>query len=205
MPRPARTSEEIDIMRQRILDAAHALIHEGGPERATVRRIADRLDVSHMTLYNYFPSRQAIIQALRESQFTRMQARQQEQLRRAEAGETLDVVREELGFYARFAEHHPEMYRLIFVKAGQDTGAGGRPPFTRKLGVHFRHLSQLIHMGVEQGIFVDRDTDLAAHVVITMTNGPLIFHTAGRLPNDELFDLVWNDVVEQAITYLTRR
>ena len=61
-----RTEQEIKEMRERILDATIELARQEGLEGVSIRKIADRIGVSHMLLYSYFENRAAIIQALRE-------------------------------------------------------------------------------------------------------------------------------------------
>jgi AcrR family transcriptional regulator len=48
----------------KILDAALALVDEGGVENLTMRRLAERLDVSATAIYHYFDGRDALLQAL---------------------------------------------------------------------------------------------------------------------------------------------
>ena len=49
-----------------ILDAALALIGEGGPEAASIRGIAVRVGLTPNALYTYFPDKAAVIKALVE-------------------------------------------------------------------------------------------------------------------------------------------
>lgn len=54
-------------VRSQILEASAALITELGVEPTTTRTIAERAGVSYQTLYNYFPSKSAIVLALLEN------------------------------------------------------------------------------------------------------------------------------------------
>jgi AcrR family transcriptional regulator len=58
-PRRALTEDEI-------LDAALTLLDEGGPNAATVRGIAAKVDVSPNAVYTYFPDKAAVFRALVE-------------------------------------------------------------------------------------------------------------------------------------------
>jgi TetR/AcrR family transcriptional regulator, tetracycline repressor protein len=58
-PRRALTEDEI-------LDAAVTLLDEGGPNAATVRGIAAKVEVSPNAVYTYFPDKAAVLQALIE-------------------------------------------------------------------------------------------------------------------------------------------
>lgn len=61
-PRQARGRERVD----RILDAAAAVFAEVGYDAATTNAIAQRADTSIGSLYQFFPHKQAILQALSE-------------------------------------------------------------------------------------------------------------------------------------------
>jgi TetR/AcrR family tetracycline transcriptional repressor len=58
-PRRALTEDEI-------LDAALTLLDEGGPNAATLRGIAAKVDVSPNAVYTYFPDKAAVFRALVE-------------------------------------------------------------------------------------------------------------------------------------------
>lgn len=47
-----------------ILDAALTLLDEGGPDAASIRRIAARVGVAPNAVYTYFPDKAAVVQAL---------------------------------------------------------------------------------------------------------------------------------------------
>lgn len=59
--RPTTTSQE------EILRVALQLLAEGGEAALSFRRLADRLGLSAPSLYTYFPSKQALLQALSDS------------------------------------------------------------------------------------------------------------------------------------------
>lgn len=61
-PRQVRGERRVDT----ILDAAAALIAEGGPERLTVQALADRAQTSKGSLYHFFPDLPAVLCALAE-------------------------------------------------------------------------------------------------------------------------------------------
>jgi AcrR family transcriptional regulator len=53
-------------MRERILDEASALISDQGLAATTVDQIAERVDISQTTFFNYFPNKAALVEALVE-------------------------------------------------------------------------------------------------------------------------------------------
>ena len=50
--------------RQKILDAAEILFRTGGYEVTTTRKIAERAEIGLATLFNYFPTKEAIVASL---------------------------------------------------------------------------------------------------------------------------------------------
>lgn len=61
---PGRRVRKAELTRRRILDAARALMAEAGPESVTILAITERADIGQGTFYNYFPSRDAIVDAV---------------------------------------------------------------------------------------------------------------------------------------------
>lgn len=61
---PGRRERKQAETRRRLIEAARDQISEGGPESVTITSITDRADVAQGTFYNYFESRDAIIDAL---------------------------------------------------------------------------------------------------------------------------------------------
>ena len=203
MPRRKQTDEQVAAMRERILDAAMALLQENGPDAITIRAIAGRVGVSHMVLYTYFESRAGLLAALRERQRQRTQARYADMLRRAEAGDVREVLREALSFYARMARRRPRVYQVLWALPITSY----EPPAEQRhrLEGHLQHLSRLIQLGIERGVCVQRDPLLAAATAFSMVNGPLVLHHNGRLADVALLDAVEAEALEAALTYLLVR
>lgn len=60
----ADRSEERESKRERVLDAADALLREGGPDALSMRALAERADVGHVTPYRLFDSKHGVLMAL---------------------------------------------------------------------------------------------------------------------------------------------
>jgi AcrR family transcriptional regulator len=102
---------------QAILDAARALLAEGGVEKLSIRAIADRIDYSPAGLYEYYGSKEEIIGAVcRQGHRTLKQYM-------AKVPLTLppDEYIVEIGLaYIEFAMQNPDYFLLIFTSvAGQ--------------------------------------------------------------------------------------
>jgi len=60
MPKKPRTEEEVNAVKERILDQALEIIRRDGFEMLTMRRLADMLGVRAVTIYSYFESKDHI-------------------------------------------------------------------------------------------------------------------------------------------------
>lgn len=61
---PGRRVEKADASRKALIDAAMAIVNRSGYAAATVARITKRAKLAHGTFYNYFRSRQALLDLL---------------------------------------------------------------------------------------------------------------------------------------------
>ncbi len=200
MPRPKKTDEEIQAMRERILDAAFTLLQQEGIEGVSIRKIADRIGVSHMSLYTYFDNRAAIVESLRERAYARMEAFYTESLRRAETGDVPAQIRASLERFVQLAHDHPKLYQLAWRRSPGDTSwRVDSENLTRILDHHAR----LIERCIERRQCAARDPALAAVMAFSIVNGTLVLaHNlapVGQIPRAELEA----EMIEAAITYLT--
>lgn len=97
---------------QAILDAARAIIHEQGPDKLSMRAIADRIDYSPAGLYEYYGSKEEIIAAVCEQGHLRLKA----YLAAVDSSLPVSEYLVELGMaYIRFAVQHPDYFLLMFT------------------------------------------------------------------------------------------
>jgi AcrR family transcriptional regulator len=100
--------------RQAILDAALEIINQEGPAALSMRSLAERIDYSPAGLYEYFGSKEEIIEAVcEEGQRTLYEVMNQ-------VDSTLPpaVYLYEIGqAYIRFALEHPDYFMMMFTVA----------------------------------------------------------------------------------------
>jgi len=203
MPRPKRTQEEIAFMQRRILDATHDLLYEGGPASVTVRRIASRLGVSHMTLYNYFSNRDAILQALSERHFAEIAARRSQQLHRAREGQVIEVIRDELVDLARQIQDRPELFRLMTqCMLSNEAGDDEQVCLRERQSAYIDHLAELIEIGKEQDIIHVSVPQLAALAIASAVSGPLTLLVSDWLDDKTTFWKAYDEVIDMITMYL---
>ena len=144
-----------DEKRQRILDAAAELFTSNGYERTSLEQVAEQAGVSKQTIYNNFPSKEAL---LREC----IQRRCEEA---KITGEGLDWTLEPERFLAMFAkrfintltEGQPlDMYRLVLTESTRHPEVGlsffetGPEPIMRALTEYLERATQRGELSVEE-------------------------------------------------------
>lgn len=130
---------------QEILNAAHALLKEQGVDGLTMRALAEKMDYSPAALYKYFPSKEAILQGLRQQGWMLLRTMHAEAVQaQLKTPELLKALGQS---YQNFATRYPEYYLLMF--ASMDAAPHsleeiiGRPDFKR--------IVDLIQTGIDEG------------------------------------------------------
>src|SRR5262245_33408327 len=100
-PRAPRNS----LRRDAILDAAVAVLDDGGPGRLTMRSLAERLGVRPMALYTYFGSKDELLDAARDHVLAGLSAHR--------AADTAEADGPESGWVLRLRAVGLELYRLL--------------------------------------------------------------------------------------------
>ena len=93
-----------------LLDAAHALLEEGGDDAITVRAVAARAGVAPMGVYSRFGSKDGLLEALFVQGFDSLH----EAINAASGPDALTRLRRGCGAYRVFALAHPHQYQLMF-------------------------------------------------------------------------------------------
>ncbi|MBN1978660.1 MAG: TetR/AcrR family transcriptional regulator [Anaerolineae bacterium] len=97
-------------IRQEILDAARTIINEQGVDGLSMRTLAERVNYSPAALYNYFDSKEEIVEAIRAEGWALSAAMQEDLPRDLPLPELL--YRQGLA-YLKFAEAYPDYYLLM--------------------------------------------------------------------------------------------
>jgi AcrR family transcriptional regulator len=118
LPRQRRSRETADA----IVEAAARVFAEDGLEKATTNRIAEIAGVSVGSLYQYFPSKHALLTAL----FARESARAQEMFVRIVAdhgiGDVPRIVRTYTDATLRLFEENAPLYRMLLEEVPKFAG-----------------------------------------------------------------------------------
>jgi len=106
-------------LRNALLQAAVALLEEGGLDALSLRAVAARAGVSHAAPAHHFPTLKSLLTAVAADAFTRFAATMQ-----AERDQAPPDPRSQLGAagdgYVRFARNSPQAFRLMFSPSRLD-------------------------------------------------------------------------------------
>ncbi len=113
MPKPQRTIEENEAIRQEMLDHAVELIAESGYKGFSMRKLAARLGIAAKTIYNYFHNKDEIYLAILTKGFATLH----EKCRNAGAGisDPFDRIEVMCRAYMDFGLTHANLYNLMFT------------------------------------------------------------------------------------------
>jgi AcrR family transcriptional regulator len=175
--RRQRNREE---MMKAILEAARAVMREQGVAALNLHEVARRVGLRTQSLYEYFPSKMALYDALYRFGI-RLYAAGRAQLPpiTAEPASFWEHARGELEHYMTFAQQNPELYQLVFERP-----VPGFVPSSESLEVGARILAdsdQLLAQALAQGdLAVGVPPETARDLFIAMMHGLTSLHMANE-------------------------
>ncbi len=165
MPRP-----RIEDAEERLLAAGLQLFARLGAERVNSNAIAKRAQLGVGTFYAHFSDKYALLRALQMRTLAAIRAARVQAL--AAAGSApMDRVRASVEAVARFAERHPEAYRVTFGRERAGAAAHG-PVVSESSRPTAAALRQLQAQGL---VAADLDVELAARAYLSMEVGMLLW------------------------------
>lgn len=118
------SQDDLARFKAQLCDVAEGLFAEHGADNVSMRQIAGAMGISPMTPYRYFPSRDAILAAVRIRGFERFAAAL-EAAYRDTPGDAAAKAMAAGAAYIDFAFAHANTYRLMFgTKQHEDSGEG---------------------------------------------------------------------------------
>jgi AcrR family transcriptional regulator len=202
MTRPKKNEQQILEMREKILDAALEILNEKGPNGLSSRGIAERLGIAHMTLFTYFANRDALLLALSEREMAKIHAQQEIFEQRAKTEDISLIMEEALLFFPEFEKKNPNVYHIAWVTVLE--GRANPENLLPRTAMNIQHFTRLIQIGIDQGIFEERNPSLAAASVFSMINTPLILWHSGRIPSESIRDQMVQEMLTAAMRYLKK-
>ncbi|MDI6797031.1 MAG: TetR/AcrR family transcriptional regulator, partial [Desulfatibacillaceae bacterium] len=114
MPKTTRNEEQIEQVRESIVQGALDLIVEEGYENLTMARLGARLKMTGANLYNYFENRDAMIIAIHKKIFSLLH----EKLSQAVQSKSnpLNRVKSLVSAFVDFGIKNPNIYDIAFSR-----------------------------------------------------------------------------------------
>jgi len=165
--------------RSRILDATRELFMREGLEALSMRRVAERSELTVSALYRHFEDKDALLAALLETSFGAFAGTL---MRALDAPTPLDQFRAMLERYFDFALEHPQDYALMFLTNTRDQGFEKLGNQTHTLlRSSFKFMAERIEDCIEGGVFAAGDPEAKATLVWAELHGLVSLYVGGQL------------------------
>lgn len=206
MRRP-RTSEELERAKDRIIDAALAIIVEEGFPCLTMRRLASRLHMSAPNLYNFFASKDEIYITIVIKGFRMLQ----EELERAASGASTpeEKARAMIEAYVDFGTKNSPYYDIMFTMPTPKYKDYQGTPYEKLSEVEYRISMDIAGLAAQTlrelsrgGVQKDEDLthDLVhiwclVHGMVSLANSNIIGYVASDVK--AAYQRIVDDIVER--------
>lgn len=178
-------------LRTALLDAAERGLREHGADQLALRDLARELGVSHGAPRRHFPNRQALLDALAEAGFSRLDTT----LRTALASVNDDFparVLAAITAYTRFATENAALLELMYTSKHRPDARR----IVKAAEAPFGLLHDLVIQGQEQGALKEGDPERIGIVLFATVHG-IASLINGNLVKPELLDGLVQTAVEQ--------
>lgn len=177
-----RRERERQAIRQSILSAAREIAIEEGWQAVTTRKVAERIEYSQPTIYEYFESKEAILLALLREGYEQLGAAVQAAFNSTADPEARLLAMSEA--YWDFAFRCPELYQVMHGLAG--TSSGWYPERSSEPPAEMRASFNIAREGLElwaasKGLDLPNLRDLV-EVRRGLLHGLITLAMAGRIP-----------------------
>ncbi|MBR9866268.1 MAG: TetR/AcrR family transcriptional regulator [Oceanospirillales bacterium] len=186
---------------QSLLLTATEMIAEGGTESLSMRKLADRVGVSRTAPYHHFKDKNALLCAIAEQGFQRVEALLQEVQTRESSEPLATIFTQYVHTYIELAYKYREQYDLMF---GRDIWRNGTPTesLLNRSKQHFKSWLNWIEYLCEQKVIQSGDSVLRTAQVYWAT-----LHGLCRLLNDGIYteQSQLNEMANTAVDMMLKR
>jgi AcrR family transcriptional regulator len=178
-------------LRAALLEAAERGLRERGADQLTLRDLARELGVSHAAPSRHFPNRRALLNALAEAGFGRLDAALRAAL--ASAGDHFPSrVRATMTAYTRFATQNAALLELMYASKYQPDSAS----ILKAAEAPFMLMNELTLQGQAQGKLQAGDPEKIGIILFATLQG-IVSLINGNVVKPELLDTLVETAVEQ--------
>jgi AcrR family transcriptional regulator len=165
----------------RIADAALGFLERRGPGAVSMRRVAEAAGITAMAIYHYFPSREALLQAITDREFGKLLGFIEARQRKIQPGDTASKrLCELMAGYVDYALIHPRIFDYVFSEPRP--GARQYPDdFRSRRSPTLNPVADCIEAAMENGEFAKDDVWEIALAAWAHVHGHLVLYRAGRI------------------------
>jgi AcrR family transcriptional regulator len=180
VPKKARSPEEVQKIREEILDKTLELINEVGFDNFTMRKLAGKLGLTATTIYQYYKNKEELYFAALTQGFDTLCDVVQEAL--GKQNDPKERLREVIRAIIRFSLAHPNVYNILFVsdvpKYYDYVGTESEAVAKNELDAAMRFRDLLISTVLQSGIIkADSENDVLMDLIagICTIHGYIVF------------------------------
>ena len=190
--------------RTELLAAARKVFGNKGFEQATVDAIAEEAGVAKGTVYLYYPSKQAIYDALFSEGMAELEAKVEERLESARG--LKDVIAAYVDVKLRYFVEFPDYYRIYVAEVGRQLSdhAPKENPCKGAIDKQARKLQKRFEQAVSAGEIRAIDPAAASMAVFDITRGLVGRRLLNRETSDPaadvafITDLIWTGLARHS-------
>lgn len=216
MPRKARSPEEVLKVRQNILDQALELISEDGYDNFSMRKLANRLDMTATTIYQYFANKDELYLAVLQEGFELLYEEMKTATQRV--GDPLGKLTALTRAFVDFGIENPNFYNIMLVidvpKYYDYVGTSNEGAAAREMEAALKVRNYISTKVLESGILEGRPLEdtmpviihffCTVHGFVTFRNSQITDYLFGPDP-EEIDDTVIDQFVAGAIDQMRGR
>ncbi len=181
-------------LRNKILEEAIGIVYREGPERVTMRSLAEKLGYSAATIYLHFENKEELLQEIALHGFGRL-SEAMEGI--AEITDLFAALQEAGRRYIQFGLEHPELYRLMFRENTLSAFSTRYSVEVLRDTLRAWHLVRAIYVrGIDSRVFRSSDPDREMATSWAALHGYVQLVTSERIAADRV---AWTAEVAEAL------
>jgi AcrR family transcriptional regulator len=114
MPKTTRSVEEVDAVRERILDCAFDILSKRGYEGLSMAKIGSRMDMTAANLYNYFGNKDELLIAIHKKAFVMLYDKLRAAVKKAHS--PLEGYHNLTHAFVDFGKENIHLYDIMFTR-----------------------------------------------------------------------------------------
>jgi AcrR family transcriptional regulator len=180
--------------RELLVDAASALLENGGPDAVTLREVGRRAGVSHNAPYKHFADKEELLAAVAARD---LRGHHETMARLRRTGTPYDIVAALVHGYVRHALDHPELFRLTY-----GPWRPGLAELAEAADAARGSFVDAVEAAQASGELAAGDPERVAALLLAMAHGAVDLALAGHLARDGKGRADPQDLVDDLLSHL---